>query len=291
MDGDGNLDILSGSWPGELYIFRGEGKGKFAAGETLKDKDGKPIKPGNASTVFAFDWTGDGKLDLLVGNIEGQVAVMPNEGNSKAYAFGKALKLTADGKEITVGHGDSHPIVADWNGDGAPDLIVGSGDGSVVWFRNAGRKTEPKLEASRTILSAAPRGNDHAKPGQCGTRTKVCVTDWNGDGRADLLVGDFNLTQGERPKLTEADEKEQKGAQERLQQLSKELQPFFDEAAKLGRPGTDPKDQAEWEKKYEALRAKHQKVLDEQQKAFQVIRKFQAPYTYDGFVWVLVAQK
>ena len=28
LDGDGRTDILSGSWPGELYFFKGEGKGK-----------------------------------------------------------------------------------------------------------------------------------------------------------------------------------------------------------------------------------------------------------------------
>ena len=48
FDGDGTSDLLSGSWPGELYFFKGDGKGKFAAGETLKDKDGKVIKLGSA---------------------------------------------------------------------------------------------------------------------------------------------------------------------------------------------------------------------------------------------------
>ena len=49
-----------------LYLFRGQGKGKFKAGEILKDKDSKPIRVGYASTVFASDWRGTGKLDLLI---------------------------------------------------------------------------------------------------------------------------------------------------------------------------------------------------------------------------------
>ena len=33
---------------------------------------------------------------------------------------------------------DSHPIAADWDGDGKLDLLVGAGDGSVWFFRNLG---------------------------------------------------------------------------------------------------------------------------------------------------------
>ena len=100
LSGDGKLDILSGSWPGELYLFKGQGNGKFAAGEPIKDQSGKPIKLGSASTVFAADWNGDGKLDLLIGDIEGSVHLMLNEGTASAYAFATSQRLHADGKQI-----------------------------------------------------------------------------------------------------------------------------------------------------------------------------------------------
>ena len=75
LDGDG-LDVISGSWPGELYFFRRESDGKFAAGEKLKDPSGTPISFGSASTVFAVDWDSDGDLDLLLGNINGGVGAL-----------------------------------------------------------------------------------------------------------------------------------------------------------------------------------------------------------------------
>ena len=66
LDGDGRTDIISGSWPGEIYFFRRQPDGKFAAGVPLKGKDGKPLNVGSASAAFAADWTGTGKLDLIV---------------------------------------------------------------------------------------------------------------------------------------------------------------------------------------------------------------------------------
>jgi hypothetical protein len=73
LDGDGNLDVLSGSWPGPIYSFAGEGGGRYAQAETLKDKSGKVIKAGKASAAWAADWDRDGDLDLLVGDVEGEV--------------------------------------------------------------------------------------------------------------------------------------------------------------------------------------------------------------------------
>jgi hypothetical protein len=76
------------------------------------------------------------------------------------------------------------------------DLIVGWGDGSVVWYRNVGSRTEPKLAKGITLVQPAPwpSYDDNAPPTEDnnpGVRAKVCVVDWNGDGHLDLLVGDF----------------------------------------------------------------------------------------------------
>ena len=36
LDGDGIGDIITGSWPGELYFFKGIGKGGFAPAVKLQ---------------------------------------------------------------------------------------------------------------------------------------------------------------------------------------------------------------------------------------------------------------
>jgi hypothetical protein len=290
FDGDGIPDILSGSWPGELYFFRGQGKGKFAAPEELKDKDGQIIKTGSASTVFAHDWNGDGRLDLVVGSIEGHVWLILNEGGSAGkHAFAKAVKLQADGKDIQVPHGDSHAIVADWDRDGKPDLLLGCGDGSVRWHRNLGSKTEPKLDAER-ILLAAPPNEDKPKPGSRGSRAKVSAVDWNGDGWLDLLVGDFSYSAGEPPQLTDAEKAAIKDAEKKYEKIIKELTPYFEDTEKLGPPPKDAAERAAWKKKVDALRAKHQKTFDEMLEVQKVLDKGRGPARYDGFVWLLLSQ-
>jgi hypothetical protein len=81
FDGDGIGDILSGSYDGDLYFFKGKGKGEFAAPVKLQ-REGKVINLGASSTVFAVDWRGTGRLDLLVGNMPGDLYLIPNDGTN-----------------------------------------------------------------------------------------------------------------------------------------------------------------------------------------------------------------
>ncbi len=186
--------MISGSWPGQLYLFRGEKDGKFGAGRLIEDKDGKRINIDRASAIFAADWDGDGDLDLIHGGIQGEVHLIPNEGSETEYRFGKAQQLKAGGRIIRVNHGDAGPCVADWDGDGLLDLLVGSGAGGVVWHRNIGTAKKPKLAEGMALVpeTATPFGSAVGSTPSCGMRTKVCVADWNEDGRLDLVVGDFN---------------------------------------------------------------------------------------------------
>jgi hypothetical protein len=295
LDGDGISDIITGSWPGELYFFKGIGKGAFAPPVKLQ-RDGKDINLGSASTVFAADWRGRGVLDLLVGNINGDIQLISNDGTNGKPVYGKPCKVEADGKAINAPHGDSQPIVADWDGDGLPDLLVACGDGSVAWYRNIGSKSEPKLAKGVTLVPAAttPNYDANAPPAKDlkpGMRAKACVVDFNGDGYLDLLVGDFNVIYGEKPKLTVADQKIEKEANARLQELQKKMQPFYDDYFKRLQPAkADESAEArrEREKKAQEVLSKKefQELQNEQSKVYETIRRFQRPMTYQGNVWL-----
>jgi hypothetical protein len=274
FDGDGKSDVISGSYsPGELYLFRRKADGTFAAGEKILDKNGKPINVGSASAPFAVDWDNDGDLDLIVGNIDGQVFLVPNEGTRQKAAYGTPEPLMADGKPIRVG-GDAGPTVADWDGDGLPDLLVGGGDSTVRIYRSTKRGPDgrPLLSSDRVLGPGVGS--------QLGTRLKLCVADFNGDGRPDLLVGDFNYNQ---PVLSP----QEQAVQQNWQALSNEYSRLMAEAASpLTQADTAETVRLRYEKAEQSEKAKalRQRIAEAQKQ----LPAGAGPPQMHGFVWLFV---
>lgn len=284
LNGDGYMDLLSGSWPGELFFFKGLAGRSFAASEMLKDKSGElinigggireeqnmfgdadraktmilitgtaewqttdegtfviyrgqrikstPEKPlattGTASTVAPADWDGDGDYDLIVGDIKGNVYLIPNEGTATSHAFGKEKQLQTGGQPLKV-ESRAGPCVADWDGDGDLDLFVGAEDGSVSLFRNTGSAKSPELAAAVQLVPPGKivYGAGAPKDPQRGIRSKLCVADWNADGRPDLLVGDCATQRPDQPEPTAGEKAEYERMRTELESLnsrSSELQ-------------------------------------------------------------------
>jgi hypothetical protein len=191
FDGDGDTDVLSGSWPGDLYFFERKVATVFEPGVKILDKNEEPVNAGKASTVFAVDWDADNDLDLVLGDIGGNVYVVTNEGSRKVRQYGEPQKLELGDLTQSRG-GDSGPIVADWDADGKNDLIVAFGNGSVVWFRNIGTAASPEFDDGTQLIAESGFGFDFSKfqPGMWGARVKVSAVDFDSDGRLDLLLGD-----------------------------------------------------------------------------------------------------
>src|SRR5262249_6400843 len=131
-------------------------------------------------------------------------------------------RLEAGGKPIELPEGDVHPVLADWDRDGKPDLLVGTGAGSVLWCRNVGTRAAPRLAAPRVLVPASPAAKKGGalKEGQWGIRAKICVTDWDGDGWPDLLLGDYSYVVGARARRAEADQSEARKAAREWQRLT-----------------------------------------------------------------------
>jgi hypothetical protein len=122
------------------------------------------------TSVAAGDFNFDGKLDLVVANqFSSDVSVLLGNGDG---TFGAAASFGAGSL--------SYPqsvAVADFNGDGSPDLAVadnGSGEVSVLLGRSDG-----------SFMGAVPYGVG-AGP------DSVVTGDFNGDGKGDLAVACFN---------------------------------------------------------------------------------------------------
>jgi hypothetical protein len=292
LDGDGRKDIISGSWPGEIYFFRRNTDGSFAAGETLKDRHGKVIHVGSGSAAFAVDWDGNGTLDLLVGNVLGEVYFIPNEGKEKELAFGTPRRLEAAGQPIKVS-GDAAPVVADWDGDGKLDLIVGAEDGSVVWYRNVGNATDPKLEGARTLIGKSPigwGGDDNRRESDWGLRVKPCVVDWNGDGRFDILLGDRCGGFRAKPSQTEQEKQEEHKANDRLPQLRQKWAAAYREYRQLQDTSDGQTSSAQQGRtsRLQALREELRRTKDELVVVQEIQGRYQAGYQAHGFIWLFL---
>jgi hypothetical protein len=211
IDGDGHLDILSGSYSrmekdmaGLFHVLYGKGDGTFRKAEVLKGTDGKPLiipAKGNdqltdkiCTRPFAVDWDGDGHLDLVVGNFSGTFYWFKGKGKGKFLPKPELIKSSGEPLRIKGAHSD--PFVIDLDGDGSLDLVSGCSDGGVYWARNkAGKGKLPDLEPFRPLVKPGPpvkagqplREADLTGPTHA---TRVCVADVNGDGKLDLLVGD-----------------------------------------------------------------------------------------------------
>lgn len=223
LDGDGIRDFISSSYdPGTCFYFRGLPDHKFAAPIELKDKAGVPVRSSvkqkqdyqSFGSFYApVDWDADGDFDLLIGCFDGHLKLRLNEGDAKKCAFAAENQtVEAGGKPLEV---EKHccPVIADWDQDGLWDILAGSDEGSVTWFRNTGSKTAPQFSEG-VVLIPKHQGNgynqviwneDAIVPG---IRSQIEVVDYNQDGKLDLILGDFNTTYDFRKNLT-TDEKKQ----------------------------------------------------------------------------------
>lgn len=77
LDGDGDMDLLSGNTNGQVLYYEniGSGVAPLFDGFSPIEADGVPIDYAGTprSRPFVGDWTGDGYLDLLVGQASGGV--------------------------------------------------------------------------------------------------------------------------------------------------------------------------------------------------------------------------
>ena len=216
-DNDGDLDVLSGSYTGEIYFFERDKAGDLAQGRFLLAEDGKPLKTKTSVTPEAVDMDGDGDLDLVIGTRMSGVYVVENSGTRSAPIWNPALKKLKTAKGNPIKGSNAHH--ADWDGDGFTDLILGSESSGVVWHKNIGSNKIPAYAEVQTLVDTGSRRGGNLKEGdtpkQPGYRTKVHVTDWNGDGHVDLLVGDAQFASYELPPLT----KEQLAEEEAFQPI------------------------------------------------------------------------
>ena len=200
-DGDGRLDILVGAEDGYVTFLRNVGPGPD--GRPAFEKVGRVetteplVHAGVLPCPAAFDFTGNGLPDLVVGDSTGELLFYENRGPRDAPALGREIMIEAGGEPVRIAagltgsiqgpsekmFGYSCPTIADWDGDGKPDLLVSDVTGYHSFFRNAGGANPPRFEAPRHLTF-------EGKPLKTVWRVRPAVVDWMGDGRLHYLCLD-----------------------------------------------------------------------------------------------------
>ena len=124
-----------------------------------------------------MDWNSDGHPDLVSGDRNGYFNVwIWRDTGFAAYLQYQKMDMTP----LNVG-ANSYPFMIDWNGDSKKDLIIGSENGQVLFYRNMGSDTWPTFQVVETVAAGgAPINLYRVNPG---------VTDMDRDGINDLVCG------------------------------------------------------------------------------------------------------
>lgn len=139
LTGDGEADIMLGTWSDEVRYLSGESSDPTEF--ELVDSAFVTIPRGRNTTPTLGDLDGDGDLDLLVGEASGTLNYYENVGTRTRPEFELAAEDFAD---IDVGR-RSAPRLHDLDGNGRLDLLVGSEDDGVHVYRNVGTATEAEF--------------------------------------------------------------------------------------------------------------------------------------------------
>ena len=158
FNGDGKLDYAMAS----NFLAFGNGDGTFGSPQSFFNQiDGVGI-----SQIAAGDLNGDGRPDIVIVNsVNYYLFILLNTGGA---TFSQTTIYTAG-----LADTPAYPCIADINGDGYPDLVIG-GRSDVLIYLNDGKG---HFKYSETL--AIPVVGDLAVP---------VVADLNGDGIPDIVA-------------------------------------------------------------------------------------------------------
>jgi len=181
FDGDGREDlavvdffIADNVAQNSLLILLGQGDGSF---EPVAQE---AVIPPETRAITSGDFDSDGRLDVATTAVIASVLMGNGDGT-----FDPAQHLSQGVPPPPISSTPSFPKVADFNGDGHEDLVIGN---EIL--------SDPPVESSVSILLS--RGDGTFEPFQQfatgRTMASLVVADWNSDGNPDLATSNHETS-------------------------------------------------------------------------------------------------
>ena len=171
IDKDGDLDIVSGALLGGILCYINT-NGTFAQNTSIF----AGINVGYRSAPAFADLNNDGNIDMLVGAEDAaKLTFYLNSGNNLFVVDNSFI----DG--ITASR-DAHPAFVDLDKDGDLDLAIGISGGLIYYYENTGNASTPVWKRNDLLFDKVEVHQD-ATP---------AFADFDGDGKQDMIVGEYN---------------------------------------------------------------------------------------------------
>eukprot|EP00928_Gymnodinium_smaydae_P022592 TRINITY_DN18926_c0_g1_i1.p1 TRINITY_DN18926_c0_g1~~TRINITY_DN18926_c0_g1_i1.p1 ORF type:complete len:1602 (-),score=183.61 TRINITY_DN18926_c0_g1_i1:53-4360(-) len=196
-DGDGDLDLLVGNLQGNIQYFQKQGDGTHV--ELIgADNVFVGFEFGSSAKPQAVDWDGDGDLDVIVGCTElssqmGRIEYLERKANGSLVQMRGSSNPFVNISMLRA----SAPAAVDWDDDGDLDLIVPAHDAAqgvdklFIFERQADQSLIRQVNGSNRFFAAQaiPDFTLVNRDIDGLTSWVPLATDWNGDGRLDILLG------------------------------------------------------------------------------------------------------
>jgi hypothetical protein len=202
---DGKVDFISGNDAGELLFIENIGTPNapdftnpvelLVDGKYFRERGGYRGSiqgPGEANWGYTcptlFDWDGDGKLDIVMNSIRGNIVVLLQiNGQKNPPEFGTPLPLFNNSLDLHLSW-RTQPGITTWGGNTVPCIIANDENNQLrMYYRMDNQNVKSGL-VLRLNNGKAIQAHDQRYGGQFG-RSKIVPTDWDNDGTVDLLIG------------------------------------------------------------------------------------------------------
>lgn len=186
LNNDGYQDLIVGNEEGLLFFYKNNPNGttnKFEGNNIpLKDNVGNDIDVGRRATPTLFDLNSDGLLDLIIGELNGNLNYYQNVGTQEAFSF-LLISQTLGEIDLSVEHNPSTGITVPkfFIRDGQIELFLGSEWGTIYYYDNISNN----LSGAFTLQTKSFQNINQ------GLAVSPELYDLNHDGFQDLIIGNI----------------------------------------------------------------------------------------------------